>query len=151
MGTIGERIKGKRKELKLTLKDINKLTGISTGNMSDLENDKYAPSVANLLLISKALSVSIDWLVTGKEYQISEHVVQPTTQTASGDSISPADLELLAKFHQLTEKEQVKIEGMIMGILMAREDIRQTSVTQKSSSSMNTERREEGAAKSESA
>lgn len=139
MSTIGQRIKRKRKEMNLTMKDIQSITGISTGNMSDLENDKYMPSVVTLQSISKVLAVSIDWLVNGQEYQISE--------LASGSSdnhpVGPDDLELLEKFHQLTEKEQIKIEGMIEGMLMSRETVRQPD---KQSRSKNIGGREEAAA-----
>ena len=38
MITIGKRIKERRKELHLTLADIKAKTGISTGNLSDIEN-----------------------------------------------------------------------------------------------------------------
>lgn len=137
MNTIGQRIKRKRKEMNLTMKDIQSITGISTGNMSDLENDKYMPSVVALQSISKVLSVSIDWLVNGQEYQISEDVCG-TSKPVSSD-----DLELLAKFHELTEKEQIKIEGMIEGMLMSRETIRQPG---KQSRSKNIGDREEAAA-----
>ena len=41
--TIGQRIRSRRKELNLTMKDIFERENIKTGNLSELENDKYLP------------------------------------------------------------------------------------------------------------
>ncbi|WP_018752643.1 helix-turn-helix domain-containing protein [Paenibacillus sanguinis] len=148
MGSIGQRIKRRRKELGLTIEDVKAVTGISTGTISSLENDKYSPSVAVLVPLSSTLKVSIDWIVTGSEFHISENKIREgLAQEAGNRSISLADMELLAKFHQLTEKEQGKIEGMIEGMLMSREGVRQPD---KQSHSKSTDGREE-AATSESA
>ncbi len=66
--TIGERIRCRRKELKLKMKDIFESENIKTGNLSELENDKYSPSVQTLISLSRVLDCSIDWILTGKEY-----------------------------------------------------------------------------------
>lgn len=66
--TIGERIRTRRKELNLTMKTIFDRENIKTGNLSELENDKYLPSVQTLIALSRVLECSIDWMLTGKEY-----------------------------------------------------------------------------------
>ena len=66
--TIGERIRTRRKELNLTMKAIFDQENIKTGNLSELENDKYLPSVQTLIALSRVLECSIDWILTGKEY-----------------------------------------------------------------------------------
>lgn len=65
MMTIGERIKQKRKALNLTLKDLHNITNISAGNLSEIENSKYSPSVLALIQLSNALNCTTDWLLTG--------------------------------------------------------------------------------------
>ena len=61
--TIGSRIRSRRQSLGLTLKDIADREGLHTGNLSELENDKYLPSVPALIALSRALDVSVDWLL----------------------------------------------------------------------------------------
>lgn len=63
--SIGERIRIKRKELKLTLKNVHELTGISIGNLSDIERGSYIPSSRNLAKIAEALHCSADWILNG--------------------------------------------------------------------------------------
>ena len=71
--TIGQRIRSRRKELNLTMKDIFERENIKTGNLSELENDKYLPSVQTLISLGRALDCSIDWMLTGAEF----HAQQP--------------------------------------------------------------------------
>ena len=50
---IGQRIKERRKELKITQTQIQQETSISSGNLSCIENGKYLPSAVALLELSK--------------------------------------------------------------------------------------------------
>lgn len=52
-------IKRIRHEKCLTLKDLSKLTGISTSHINDIENHYKMPSLLIVILISKALHVDI--------------------------------------------------------------------------------------------
>lgn len=61
--TIGSRIRSRRQSLGLTLKQVADREDLHTGNLSELENDKYLPSVPALIAISHALDVSVDWLL----------------------------------------------------------------------------------------
>lgn len=70
--TIGQRIRQRRMQLNITQTQIQEKTGISSGNLSGMENGKYLPSTAALLELSKILNCSIDWILTG-ESQISEN------------------------------------------------------------------------------
>ncbi len=65
MNTIGTRIKERRKNLGFTQLNIKELTGISSGNMSDIENGKCLPTASALIKLSKTLNCSIDWILTG--------------------------------------------------------------------------------------
>jgi transcriptional regulator with XRE-family HTH domain len=64
--TIGARIKQRRKELGLTQLQIKQETGISSGNMSDIENGNKLPSTPALISLSKVLNCSIDWILKGE-------------------------------------------------------------------------------------
>lgn len=63
---IGQRIKERRKELKITQTQMQEETSISSGNLSCIENGKYLPSAVALLELSKILDCSVDWMLTGK-------------------------------------------------------------------------------------
>lgn len=63
--SIGDRIKQRRKELCLTQTQIHEKTGISSGNMSDIENGNKLPSALALISLSKVLNCSVDWILKG--------------------------------------------------------------------------------------
>lgn len=65
MENIGDRLKIWRKSNNLTLKDIHDKTGISRGNLSDIENNKVIPSGKTLLALINEFNVSADWILSG--------------------------------------------------------------------------------------
>jgi transcriptional regulator with XRE-family HTH domain len=66
MMTVGERIKARRDELAWTQDDLANKAGISKSFLSDLENGKRNVGADKLLDIARALSLSLDYLMTGK-------------------------------------------------------------------------------------
>lgn len=64
--SIGTRIKQRRKELGLTQMQIKQTTGISSGNMSEIENGYKLPSTPTLISLSTILDCSIDWMLKGE-------------------------------------------------------------------------------------
>lgn len=88
VSTIGQRIRSARKAKKLSLIEVRDLTGLSTGNLSDLENDKFAPSANTLMLLKKVLEINIDWMLTGslpKEVPSDDVVREKTPQYLGSD------------------------------------------------------------------
>src|SRR3954468_21565679 len=69
MAGVGERIKIRRAELGWTQDQLAQKAGISKSFLSDLENGKRSVSAENLLDIARALSLSLDYLMTGKASQ----------------------------------------------------------------------------------
>ena len=67
MAGVGERIRKRRLELGWTQDQLCQKAGISKGFLSDLENDKRNVSATNLLDIARALSLSLDYLMTGDD------------------------------------------------------------------------------------
>jgi transcriptional regulator with XRE-family HTH domain len=63
---VGDRIKQRRLELGWTQDQICEKVGLSKSFFSELENGKRSVSAENLLEIARALSVSLDYLMTGK-------------------------------------------------------------------------------------
>ncbi len=62
---ISLRLKQIRLILNLTPKHVFLKTGISSGNLSELENGKYPPSAKTLILLSELYQVSVDWILKG--------------------------------------------------------------------------------------
>ena len=63
---LGKRIKNRRLELNLTQSDVKQKTGISTGNLSDIERGRSAPSASALCELSDVLECSVDYILFGK-------------------------------------------------------------------------------------
>lgn len=66
MSSVGERIKERRVEIGWTQDQLCTKAGLSKSFLSELENGKRSVSASNLLDIARALSVSLDFLMTGK-------------------------------------------------------------------------------------
>ena len=56
---LGTQIKDLRNKRAMTLKDLSVMTGLSTANLSQIENNLVTPPIATLLKISTAVGVSI--------------------------------------------------------------------------------------------
>lgn len=64
--SVGERIKQRRLEIGWTQDQLCVKAGLSKSFLSELENGKRSVSALNLLDIARTLSVSLDFLMTGK-------------------------------------------------------------------------------------
>ena len=98
--SIGKRIKKRRKELHLTQTEIKEKTGISSGNMSDIERGNRLPAATTLAQLSEILDCSIDWILTGKS-PVSENLISP--------DIGEKDQKLLSLFHEISEEDQEEL------------------------------------------
>jgi len=112
--TIGERLRARRKELRLTMNDIFAQENIKTGNLSELENDKYLPSVQTLISLSRALNCSIDWLLTGKENFASESLnseflISDNCMICDGVPLGETEKDLIAMCRLLDDRDRQTI------------------------------------------
>lgn len=76
---IAERIKQKRKELKMTQRGLAKAARATPTVISAYEKAQKKPSIGTMIKIAEALNVSIDWLCgkeTVKEIKTLEDVVE---------------------------------------------------------------------------
>jgi len=65
--SIGERIKAKRLDLKLTQQDLSRELHATPQHISAIEQNKRLPSLAMLEKLAEQLGVTIDYIVTGRE------------------------------------------------------------------------------------
>ncbi len=111
MDTIGQRIRYARKMSKLSLTDVKEMTGLSTGNLSELENDKFAPSANALISFRKVFNVNVDWILTG----------QPPMALSKCESVkeeqslylSEKEKKLIETYRILKEERRQDIQGYI--------------------------------------
>lgn len=100
--SIGIRIKQRRNELGLKQLQIKELAGISSGNLSDIENGKKLPSTPALLALSETLDCSIDWILKGESPE-NENIILS----------SERENELLNGFRQLDKDDQDELMGLL--------------------------------------
>lgn len=124
---IGQRIKERRKELKITQTQIQQETSISSGNLSCIENGKYLPSAVALLELSKILDCSIDWMLTGKS------LISKNSSTLDNE-----EAELLNGFRELSEDDREELLCLLHLKLRKTHKARETSA--KSSGLTDTEK-----------
>ncbi len=107
---IGNRIKQRRKELGLTQVQIQAKTGISSGNLSLIENGKTLPSSSALINLSDLLQCSIDYLLRGISSNSENSEI---FNFKDSSNLSPDDRYLLENFHKLHIDDQDEILAMI--------------------------------------
>lgn len=102
MCSIGQRIKQQRKKKGLTQPQIKELTGISSGTLSDIENEKTLPAALSLIKLSKALECTVDWILTGET-------------PASGNSgfSDERESKLLTGFRELSEDDKEELLAIL--------------------------------------
>lgn len=95
---IGMRIKNRRKSLGITQIDVKTATGISSGNMSEIENGNRLPSAPALIQLANLLQCSVDWLLTGES---------PHQENFEFFEIGdPDEIALIKGFRELPKDEQ---------------------------------------------
>lgn len=67
--SIGENIRLNRDKAGMTQDELAEKVGISRNYVSDLENDRYIPSVKTLSKIAKVLNMNLDFLLKMSEIQ----------------------------------------------------------------------------------
>ena len=63
---VNERFSALRKERRFTIREIARLTGISTGHLQRIESNASNLSVAQVRGVVKALRLNYEWLIEGK-------------------------------------------------------------------------------------
>ncbi len=96
---IGQRIRLRRKELRITQTQIQEQTSISSGNLSGIENGRYLPSAIALIELSKVLHCSIDWILTGNS----------SISNISDNKESQNDILLMQFFHEMSKDDQEEL------------------------------------------
>ena len=100
--TIGQRIRQRRNQLGLKQMEVKNAVGVSSGNMSDLENGNRLPSAGTLIRLSQVLHCSTDYILTGET---------PDQELLPG--INSEEAELLRLSRQLSPNDREEILAII--------------------------------------
>lgn len=84
MNDIGGRIRSRRKALKLTQSQLAAKIGTSDQSVSDWEKGRTLP-MASIVTLSRALGVTIDWLLTGEAIGLNSDVLTYEKLTKAPD------------------------------------------------------------------
>ena len=116
---IGQRIKKRRKELRITQTQIKDATGISTGNLSEIENGHILPSSSALINLSQILECSVDYILFGESRNSESRKISNMRNCIEDDliryfrGISEDDQEELLMMAQMKYNRTQKAKGNI--------------------------------------
>lgn len=114
--SIGTRIKQRRKELSLTQLQIKQETGISSGNLSDIENGNKLPSTPALISLSTILDCSIDWILKGETLKSESSILSDERESL-----------MINGFRELPEEEKEELIEILQMKLRKAQKARETS------------------------
>lgn len=86
--SVGSRIKARRKQLRLTLKDISDMINISVSFLSDIENNRSNPSLERLTDIAKALNTTTSYLLGDEEKKGTTLSLDPRKKTSGNEEFA---------------------------------------------------------------
>ncbi|WP_053361365.1 helix-turn-helix transcriptional regulator [Bacillus sp. FJAT-27251] len=105
MLTLGRRINYVRKINKLNQVEFSKIIGVSQGTLSELETDKYKPSLEIIILIHRNFKVDLEWLLVDTNDITNRDLCLP--------KITGKEEELILLFRELSTEDQDEIIGII--------------------------------------
>jgi transcriptional regulator with XRE-family HTH domain len=101
--TVGERVRRRRLELGLTQDALAEKAGISKSFLSDLENGRRSVGAETLLDLGRAMGVSLDFLMTGKEsedHAQDEQIPPSLARFAAEEGLSVRDTLTLLRIQE---------------------------------------------------
>lgn len=101
ISTIGERIRTVRKSNKPSQVEFANIVGVSQGTLSELEQDKYKPSLDSIIAMKEWFKIDTDWLIFGEDNKEIKSIFNL--------SIESQELNLLSNFRELNEKDKDEI------------------------------------------
>jgi len=104
--SIGERIIGRRQILGITQQQLGESLGVTPQHISAIEQGKGAPSLSLLPKLGEELGVSIDYLVSGREWIITDTVAAIKGDKRLGLKVKRALITLVEKMREPAGSEQ---------------------------------------------
>lgn len=89
---------------------VSRATGIHTATLTSWKQGKYTPKQDKLQLIADYFNVSVDYLMTGKEYEFTVEMAQTDVALSN---MNAKQKEYALKLAALSKKDQEMIMQMI--------------------------------------
>ncbi|WP_028543345.1 helix-turn-helix domain-containing protein [Paenibacillus taiwanensis] len=105
METLGRRIKKIRKLNEMNQIDFSSRVGISQATLSEVEQDKYKPSVEIIISIASIFHVDLAWLVLG--------TASSNNKVIGVNEVNEKEADLLLLFDKLKANDQDEIIAFI--------------------------------------
>ncbi|MFK4305099.1 transcriptional regulator with XRE-family HTH domain [Paenibacillus sp. RC254] len=105
MKTIGEKIKSIRKTNKLNQIQFSQIIGVSQGTLSELEQDKYKPSLETIVALKLNFNVNLEWLL------IEEYISSNSTLFCT--QLDNLESNLISEFRKLNVGDKHEIQEII--------------------------------------
>ena len=126
MGTVGERIRSRRRELGWTQDELARRAGISKSFLSDLENGRRSVSADNLFDIARTLSLSMDFLMTGTSATPDSNATPEPSPPQ--EVVIPASLSAFANEASLSFRQTMALLAMQRQIIAHRSNTKNHDV-----------------------
>ncbi|MBI6111751.1 helix-turn-helix domain-containing protein [Clostridium perfringens] len=94
IGTNLQRIR-KSKNPKVTQQDLAKATGLSRSYLSDVEHNRYNPSLDTTIALAEALDVTVNDLVYTNVHTNSKLVINDNSETININNLNDNQIKLL--------------------------------------------------------
>lgn len=104
--SMGERVKELRKLKKLTIDEFASLLNVSSGSISQIENNKYPPSSEIILKLCELYNCSSDYIFFGKTSQNEKLDIDENNEVQE-ISISDREIIYFAKEALMAQKETI--------------------------------------------
>lgn len=103
---LGERIREIRKNNQMNQTEFANLIGVSQGTLSELEQNKFNPSLETILAIINGFNVNATWFLLG-------HTSKKEGNRTAVSELSQMEHTLILEFRKLTTYEQCEILKII--------------------------------------
>lgn len=103
--SIGEKLKDIRKLNKLSQTEFSLMIGVSQGALSELEKDKYKPSVDTVIALKRNFDIDLDWFMfeDGLNKSIEIFSVQ----------VDDFESKFISNLRKLNLKDKQELEGIL--------------------------------------
>lgn len=105
-----DRIKERKKELKITNRQLSELSGVSYGTLNKiLGSETQEPSITNIIKISQALGLETEYVIHGKKNNATDNSDIPSESLA----LNISDSELTDILNRLSDKSLSELESYL--------------------------------------
>lgn len=105
-----DRIKERKKELKITNRQLSELSDVSYGTLNKiLGSETQEPSITNIIKISQALGLETEYVIHGKKNNATDNSDIPSDSLA----LNISDSELTDILNRLSDKSLSELESYL--------------------------------------